>query len=283
MGLRFNPAPGWPPAPPDFLPDLNWHPDPSWPPAPEGWKLIVDDPYAAPLPVLPPGSYPVPPAPGVDGYAIASLVTALLGAPLIAVILGLVARRRIRESGKGGREMALAGIAIGSALMVLVLGLVAMLAAGDALENLTGGRPSTTATRDGDGVIDRAGSLAVEDLRFGDCFEYPDGAGTRVGKVRAVPCHEPHDAQLYHMTPPWDSYPGESTMQARAEEVCTDDAAMEAIIASTVTESMELTYFYPTAASWRFGSRSVQCVVVERDGTLTRSVLGYGIAEGSAA
>lgn len=282
MGLRFNPAPGWPPAPPDFLPDLNWHPDPSWPPAPEGWKLIVDDPYAAPLPVPPPGSYPVPPAPGVDGYAIASLVTALLGAPLIAVILGLVARRRIRESGKGGREMALAGIAIGSALMVLLLGLVAMLAAGDALENHTGGRPSTTATRDGDGVIDRAGSIEVKKLWIDDCFEYPDVDDSQVGTVRAVPCREPHDAQVYHVDPQLGpSYPGEPALLARAEEVCTSKITTSRI--TTTADSMELIYFYPTETSWRFGSRSIQCIVLVTEGTLTRSLLEDGVPEGSAA
>ena len=43
MGLRFNPAPGWPPPPPGFVPPPHWQPDPSWPPAPPGWQLWVDD------------------------------------------------------------------------------------------------------------------------------------------------------------------------------------------------------------------------------------------------
>ena len=43
MGLRFNPAPGWPPPPPGFEPPPHWQPDPSWPPAPPGWQLWVDD------------------------------------------------------------------------------------------------------------------------------------------------------------------------------------------------------------------------------------------------
>jgi hypothetical protein len=40
---RFNPAPGWPPAPEGFVPPRGWKPDPSWPPAPPGWQLWVDD------------------------------------------------------------------------------------------------------------------------------------------------------------------------------------------------------------------------------------------------
>jgi len=43
LGLRFNPAPGWPPPPPGFVPPPHWQPDPSWPPAPPGWQLWVDD------------------------------------------------------------------------------------------------------------------------------------------------------------------------------------------------------------------------------------------------
>ena len=43
MGRRFNPAPGWPPPPPGFVPPPHWQPDPSWPPAPPGWQIWVDD------------------------------------------------------------------------------------------------------------------------------------------------------------------------------------------------------------------------------------------------
>jgi uncharacterized protein DUF4190/putative regulator of septum formation len=43
LGLRFNPAPGWPPPPPGFMPPPHWQPDPSWPPAPPGWQIWVDD------------------------------------------------------------------------------------------------------------------------------------------------------------------------------------------------------------------------------------------------
>ena len=55
MGRRFNPAPGWPPPPPGFVPPRYWQPDPSWPPAPPGWQLWVDD--SAPEP----GSIPARP------------------------------------------------------------------------------------------------------------------------------------------------------------------------------------------------------------------------------
>ncbi|GEL93792.1 hypothetical protein [Cellulomonas composti] len=43
MALRFNPPPGWPPPPEDWLPPKGWKPDPSFPRAPAGWVFVVDD------------------------------------------------------------------------------------------------------------------------------------------------------------------------------------------------------------------------------------------------
>jgi hypothetical protein len=36
---QFNPAPGWPAAPPGWAPGPGWRPDPQWPPAPPGWNF----------------------------------------------------------------------------------------------------------------------------------------------------------------------------------------------------------------------------------------------------
>ncbi len=52
-GLRFNPAPGWPRPPADWVPPEGWQPDPAWPPAPEGWSFWVPDPDAAGAPGAP--------------------------------------------------------------------------------------------------------------------------------------------------------------------------------------------------------------------------------------
>jgi len=46
MPTRFNPAPGWPPAPAGWTPPPGWQPDPAWPPAPPGWQLWVEEPAA---------------------------------------------------------------------------------------------------------------------------------------------------------------------------------------------------------------------------------------------
>jgi hypothetical protein len=40
---RFNPPPGWPPAPTGWVAPPGWQPDPSWPEPPPGWQLWVED------------------------------------------------------------------------------------------------------------------------------------------------------------------------------------------------------------------------------------------------
>lgn len=41
--MRFNPPPGWPPAPAGWVAPPGWRPDPSWPEPPAGWQLWVED------------------------------------------------------------------------------------------------------------------------------------------------------------------------------------------------------------------------------------------------
>lgn len=40
---RFNPPPGWPPAPAGWAAPPGWQPDPSWPVPAPGWQLRVED------------------------------------------------------------------------------------------------------------------------------------------------------------------------------------------------------------------------------------------------
>ena len=63
MAHRFNPPPGWPPAPQGWVPPPGWQPPPDWPAPPPGWPLWVDD-AAAGAPAGPGGpaaSGPPPP------------------------------------------------------------------------------------------------------------------------------------------------------------------------------------------------------------------------------
>lgn len=60
------------------------------------------------------------PFPGVNLFAVVSMFAAVVFAP-VGIILGVVALRQIRQTGERGRELAIAGILIGSGLTLLVL------------------------------------------------------------------------------------------------------------------------------------------------------------------
>lgn len=42
MTWKFNPPPGWPQPPDNWVPAHDWKPDPSWPAAPEGWQFWME-------------------------------------------------------------------------------------------------------------------------------------------------------------------------------------------------------------------------------------------------
>ena len=42
MAWKFNPPPGWPKSPDNWVPAKDWKPDSSWPPAPDGWQFWLE-------------------------------------------------------------------------------------------------------------------------------------------------------------------------------------------------------------------------------------------------
>lgn len=83
-------------------------PPPSYPPPPGGY------------------GYPPPQPVGTSGLAIASLVCSLFGwlciiGGILGIILGVLALGQIRQSGQGGRGLAIAGIVIGGIVTALVI------------------------------------------------------------------------------------------------------------------------------------------------------------------
>ncbi|MBB3753119.1 hypothetical protein FHT44_005638 [Mycolicibacterium sp. BK634] len=142
---------------PTYLPP-GYAPQPGYPPpAPGGYGAPG---YSEPTPYYPPpqpgGAYPPPPPPqygaapypggygypapptGTNTLAIASLVTSVLGIPLfclwilsvVGVVLGVIALNQIKQTRQGGYGMAVAGIVLGAATLVIsgiwtIVGIVA--------------------------------------------------------------------------------------------------------------------------------------------------------------
>ena len=314
MGLRFNPPPGWPPVPEGFTPQPGWQPDPSWPPPPPGWQLWVNEdqlpadapqainpgqPSASPLPAdgrggqygagtpsygdpnTPYGSSPGipygtpygvpgrPPATGpTSGWAIASFVTGLLSVAVLSVIFAFIALSRIKRRGQRGRGLAIAGLALSCFwVVILVAAIVAV---------NTGKATRSAAT----GVITHRGHINAFSLRIGDCFDNPARAQS-VNTVIAIPCDQPHNAQIYakfKLTGSDFSYPGAAVVAGMARSGC--NARMGSVDKSMTTSAMTVRILLPEKTSWVAGQRTVSCMVANPTATLTTSLLNSAPAAG---
>ena len=273
MDPRFNPTPSRPPAPETIIRQPSWSsapetfvPQPGRPPAPE---TLVPQPGRLPAPEAfvpqpgwPPPSWPPPPPRAkISGWAIASFVLGLLGGGLLSAIFGVVALRRIKRLGQRGQGLAIAGLALSGAWIVLIVVVLVTGYLGSATRS-----PTT-------GQITRSGSLSVFSLAVGDCFNNPVGA-TSVVSVTAIPCNQAHSAQVYaefNLAGSDQSYPGAAVVTWLASSTC--KARTGSLDKSKVTNSMTLRFLYPEPDSWLNGNRTVACLITNPTANLTSSLL----------
>jgi len=274
VGYRFNPPPGWPPAPQGFAPPPGWQPDASWPPVPPGWSLWIEDP-SVPDGSLPGGPASLPsyrsgadaayrqPKTGTNGFAIASLIFGILGGVLLSVIFGLIALAKIRNRPQAGKGLAITGLALSCAWIVGIVAVVAINAAGAAHRSASSGQ------------ITSKGSLSVFSLHVGDCFQNPTAgqAGAGVTEVSAVPCTIAHNAQVFAQLPvTGSSYPGKGALLGQATSGCRAHVAA-GLDASKITSTMTLHFIFPLPQSWSDGHRTITCLIVDSTADLTSSLL----------
>jgi Domain of unknown function (DUF4190)/Septum formation len=142
-----------------------------------------------------------------SGFAIASLVFGIIGGIFLSVIFGIVALRRIRTQNLKGRGLAIAGLVL-SGLWTLLIAVVVIVAL------------ATDAERDPGGRVREAGTESVFDLRVGDCVNDLEETTVEVA-VEAVPCSQPHDAEVISSFElPGGDYPGEDSVFRVADRRC---------------------------------------------------------------
>jgi hypothetical protein len=128
-------APGYFPAPPPAPPYGYPPPHPAVPPGYPGSPGYDGPPGGPPSYPSPYGPYRIAPS-GANSLAVGSLVTSIAGVvvgipltmfcyvglliPIVAIVLGIVALDQIKRNNQTGRGPAIAGIAFGSATLVLV-------------------------------------------------------------------------------------------------------------------------------------------------------------------
>lgn len=235
------------------------------PPPPEG-------PYGQrPQDPPPPGPYGAPPPPPQDPYGAPPPVANLPSSPYGAPPQGQFSGQYMSPPPpnlpppvppKPQRTKTIVTIAVIVALLA-VAGVVAYVF-------------SNTAKRDeATGQVTKEGALTVFDLKEGDCFDNAPADDKEVETVKAVPCGQPHDAEvlaLITMTTTSATYPGTDKVAAEVEQLCVDKVG-DRLDRSKITDRLDMLYFYPTAESWKQKDRGGTCVAAANDnGKLTEPV-----------
>jgi uncharacterized membrane protein YhaH (DUF805 family) len=287
----WQPDPSWPPPPPGWrlwvddqqMPGQGQAP-PTVPPGPPpgSWQPPGPPPsqdydprgpggaYAQPgseytqsgspgFPYAPGGQQP--PSGKASGLAITSFVLGLLGVVILSPVFGVLALRRIKRTGQRGRGLAIAGIVLSAAWIVLFV----VIAVVGNLGNAT--RSPTT------GAITHSGNLSVFSLAVGDCFNNPPGA-TSLTTVTAIPCTQAHNAQIYakfDVSGSIVNYPGTASLTRTATRGCNN--RVSSLDKSMITDSMQIRFLYPLADSWLDGNRTISCMIANPVSNITSSLL----------
>ncbi|AJT43108.1 hypothetical protein UM93_12320 [Psychromicrobium lacuslunae] len=121
------------------------------------------------------------------------------------------------------------------------------------------------------GQITNTATSDAFQIKVGDCLQDP--GTTSVEKVVTLPCSKPHDYEAFDRTEMKDSdYPGETAATDQAEAYC--KPAFTKFVGISIDDStLNMTYFYPTAESWKQGDREILCLVTGKKGEKTTGSL----------
>lgn len=214
-----------------------------------------------------PGGDPVP-RPGVNRFAIASPVLILLSATLplllppsriiavpalvaslLALLFGIVALIQIRSRRQRGRGLAIAGLVLSGAWLVLVSYVFFRFV-----------QESNEPERDSQGQVNHSGYAYLADLRAGDCVDNFDGSGT-FHKMKVVPCGQSHDAEVIVVfelsAGPW---PGEHSVGQETARGCSGRLKL-ALSNSPMRDSLAEHHLFPSSSVGWNDSRQVACLV----------------------
>ena len=119
-------------------------------------------------------------------------------------------------------------------------------------------------------VVSGCGARPVSELKVGECFDFP-GDTSEVSSVSVVECTGPHAAEAFEVFDvALDAFDA-TAIAAAADERCL--GAFEGYVGYPYNAA---DFYYraltPGAEGWANGARTVICLVVPQEGTLTESV-----------
>ncbi|MGH2428963.1 MAG: septum formation family protein [Candidatus Limnocylindria bacterium] len=119
-----------------------------------------------------------------------------------------------------------------------------------------------SARRADDGSITTGGTLSIEELRVGDCFDSADEE--EISEVHARPCDENHEYELFHIAT-WtgsDEFPSADEMRSFIGEECVP-AFDEYVGLTYLASRLDFLTFSPVEEGWRDGDRIFQCALYD--------------------
>lgn len=157
------------------------------------------------------------------------------------------------------------------AIAVAGIALTGCSAVNDAIESVTGNE-----TSGGTEVSGTGDQTNVFTIKVGDCLN--DGAVSgEVSEVPTIDCAQPHDSEAYAsvMVAEGD-YPGEDAIFAEADASCA--STFETYVGLPYADSkFEISYYFPTEATWADGDREILCVAYDPAGPITGSIQGVAL------
>ena len=135
------------------------------------------------------------------------------------------------------------------------------------------------ATRDDAGAIATEGSVDAFALEIGDCILEPEGTsseeGAVVDSVKAVPCDQPHDGEVYAEGDLQDGdYPGDTAVEEQSLDLC--GPRFGEYVGKAYEESaLDFFPITPTKDSWeQQDDRTVSCVLFDPEAQVSGSLKG---------
>jgi Domain of unknown function (DUF4190)/Septum formation len=195
------------------------------------------------------------------------LLGAFLLTAVLSVILGIAALAEIRRTGKRGKGLGIAGIALSGAWTATIIALFVVGA------TTGGGSPGAgTGSSGSTGQASHPASVNVFSLRVGTCFDNPAGNALGITSVTAIACTKAHNAQVFaEFDTTGSRFPGTAALERRADSGC--NARITGNLAqSKITSTMSLHFIFPQQLAWDSGQRRINCLIVDSQ-DMTSSVM----------
>ncbi|MGZ4513636.1 MAG: septum formation family protein [Mycobacterium sp.] len=190
----------------------------------------------------PPAQYPAyPTKPGTNGFALAALILGIIGAVLLSVIFGIIALNQTKGGRQGGRGMAIAGLIISGAWVLVIAAIIVA------------------------AIVFDDGSVQATNIKTGDCIADAPADGANVTRLPKVSCDEPHEGEVYAMIRvSGDTFPGQTAMQSEYEQRCM--SALESYAPDAANDpGISGFLLYPSQETWDRGDRDVACIAITTD------------------